>query len=108
AQYEAACNAGAATTVRGCRAWILSLEQRASVGDRAALHSQALAYSAIVLYLPADSEEKSASQVAALDLYRRLIALDPADADALLGAATLTGDRAERLRLLKRVVDARP
>jgi hypothetical protein len=55
-----------------------------------------------------DAEGKARNRAAVLGIYRKVASADPANAEALLGIATLTDDSAERMRLLRRVEELRP
>lgn len=106
--YEAACATIPASTEQTCMAWIRALSDRVGQGDRAAWRAQGAGYGAMAQHLAMDEQHRATSRERALAVYRQIVALDPMDADSMLGVATFTHSEDERLSLLREVARLRP
>jgi hypothetical protein len=107
-EYETACAQRGVSTREGCTEWISSIEARARPNDSAAWLAVAGARALVLDTMIPDAEGKARNRAAVLGIYRKVASADPANAEALLGIATLTDDSAERMRLLRRVEELRP
>jgi tetratricopeptide (TPR) repeat protein len=107
-QHASACAPRGQPAPQSCLEWVVSLDQRANSGDRAALRAQADAYGFLATYFTKGVVEQETAKQSALKKYRELISSDPEDSDAMVGIATFSESPAERIQLLREVVRTKP